>query len=86
MNDFSPKRKHMKLLEDMFGEELHQAMSGNGMPFQTRAKAIQALADHGYVAPHVVKLGGRFPVTVTGWQLTHLGRMTYCATCEGEPD
>jgi hypothetical protein len=31
-----------------------------------------------------IVFGSRLPVVVKGWQLTHLGRMTYCMTCEDE--
>jgi hypothetical protein len=29
-----------------------------------------------------ITLGGRFPVVVKGYALTHAGRLAYCLTCE----
>ena len=86
VSNFAPTKADMKLLEAMFADEIEQALSGRGMPFQTRSKRIQILAEEGYVMPLKVVLGGRLPVSVTGWQLSHLGRLTYCATCKDDAE
>ena len=60
------------------------------LPFQSKAKIYQRLADDGLVQPMERVFGRRerFPVTCHGWQLTHAGRLLYCESCgagEGVP-
>lgn len=69
-------KSEMSLLEKAFVAEIE------GRLFQTKAKLAASLADRGYLEPAVQ----RFPsalgdVVCKGWQLTHFGRLTYCATC-----
>lgn len=52
------------------------------LPFQSKAKVFSRLCDDGYLGPMERKYGsGTFAVNVTGYQLTHLGRLSYCASC-----
>lgn len=75
----------MKLLEQAFAAEVE-----NRLPFQSRSMMAHKLAQDGYLQPmetwfRSYKPGSLGPVLVKGWQLTHLGRLTYCASCdEGE--
>lgn len=70
------KKSHLKILEAAFAAEVRAAL-----PYQSKVKAIAELAELGMIEPMERIFGGRFPVRVKGWQLTHLGRLTYCATC-----
>lgn len=51
------------------------------LPFQSKAKIFRELCESGMVEPMEWTLGGRLPVTVSGYQLTHAGRMAYCCSC-----
>lgn len=66
-------------LEKLFAAEIE-----NRLPFQTRAKWIEKMAADGYVEPLTMDLGrDRFgPIMVSGWQLTHAGRLLYCMSCD----
>lgn len=67
----------LKVLERIFAAEI------NGrLPAQFKSKWLPGLQERGMVQPMERKIGGGvFTVLVSGWALTHLGRMTYCATC-----
>jgi len=73
----------LKMLEKLFAAEV----SGT-LPFQTRAAMIKRLHAHGLVQPMKTTIpadkGCPFPVTIKGWQLTHAGRLMYCASCRKE--
>lgn len=71
--------KALKLLEAVFWAEVE-----GRLPYQRKGKAIEALAAKGLVEPMEIVLPGRFPVRICGWSLTHLGRMTYCASCKAD--
>lgn len=71
-------KAELKVLERAFSAEIEQRL-----PFQTKSKLAAKLTTQGYLATMTDTIGsGPFAVTVTGYALTHLGRMTYCATCE----
>jgi hypothetical protein len=64
-------------LERVFAAEIE-----GRLPYQSKAKIYQALCDDGLVAPMQRRFGSdRFAVTVTGWELTHAGRILYCLEC-----
>ena len=73
-------RKTINALERVFAAEIE-----GRLPFQSKAAIYQRLVDEGLVEPMERKFGGRFPVIVSGYQLTHAGRLLYCASCP-EPD
>lgn len=67
----------MNALEKVFAAEID-----NRLPFQSKAKVFRSLCDDGYLEPMNRKFGhDTFSITVTGYQLSHLGRLTYCASC-----
>lgn len=73
-------KAEMNALEKVFEAEIE-----GRLPFQSKAKVFSRLCDKGYLEPMDRRLGdGRFAVTVTGYQLSHLGRITYCASCADE--
>jgi hypothetical protein len=70
-------KAEMGALEKVFAAEID-----GRLPFQSKAKIFRRLCDDGYLQTMESKFGGdRFAITVTGYQLTHLGRLTYCASC-----
>lgn len=70
--------KHqLAALEKVFAAEID-----GQLPFQSKAKIFQKLADEGLLAPMNRTFGtGWSAIKVTGWQLTHAGRLLYCSTC-----
>jgi len=74
-------KKVLQALEKVFAAEIE-----NRLPFQSRAKVYSSLCDDGLLAPMTMELGGRIPLTISGYQLTHAGRITYCESCRNEPD
>lgn len=70
-------KAELAALEKVFAAEIEDRL-----PFQSRAAIFSRLSDGGLVEPMERKFGGRFPVTVTGWQLTHAGRFLYCHSCK----
>ena len=74
--------KVLAALEKVFAAEIE-----GRLPFQSKAKIFRDLENDGLVAPMERRFGGRFPVVVTGWQLTHAGRFMYCSSCTDDfPD
>ena len=70
-------QKTLKALEKVFGAEIE-----NRLPFQSKAKIYRELCDQGLLEPMERTFGGRLPVTVSGYQLTHAGRLAYCISCD----
>lgn len=69
-------KAEMGALEKVFAAEID-----GRLPFQSKAKVYRRLCDDGYLEPMERKFGAdRFAVTAAGYQLTHLGRLTYCAS------
>lgn len=66
----------LKALEKVFAAEIDDRL-----PFQSEAAIFRRLCDEGLIEPMQRQLGGRFPVVVKGWQLTHAGRFMYCRSC-----
>lgn len=69
----------LSALERVFAREINGTL-----PFQSKEKIYQQLCDDGLVAPMTREFGGdRFgAITVSGWQLTHAGRLLYCSSCD----
>lgn len=75
-------KRDLKMLERLFYAEVRAALSASGLPMvQTKSKQMERLKAEGYVQEMTATLGGRFPITVTGWTLTEFGRFTYCMSC-----
>jgi hypothetical protein len=66
-------------------EKLFSAEIDGRLPFQSKAKIYVTLCDEGLALPMEVKLGGRFPVRILGYELTHAGRILYCSHCSVVP-
>ena len=76
-------KKTLAALEKVFVAEIE-----NRLPFQSRAKVYERLCDEGLLAPmqRVFGASDRFPVTVSGYQLTHAGRIVYCSDAADHVD
>lgn len=75
------------MLERLFAAEVDAAVGPRPSPIvHVNNATIRALAEQGLAQPATETLGGRFPVTISGYVLTELGRMVYCMTCEDEDD
>lgn len=69
-------KRTLVALERIFAAEIE-----GRLPFQSKALLYLDLCEQGLVEPMEHTFGGRFPVSVKGWQLTHAGRITYCNSC-----
>ncbi|GIK74441.1 MAG: hypothetical protein BroJett021_34290 [Chloroflexota bacterium] len=74
-------KKRLKLLERAYEAEVNAAFNHGLHIIQTKAALAEVMVEEGYLAKCQVKVSG---VTIEGYELTHLGRMTYCMSCEGE--
>lgn len=79
------KKHELQILERAFAAEIDGALMGGPGVIQTRSKVAKQLEDEGYLSTVTVAYGGRIPVTVTGYVLTHAGRIAYCSTA-AEPN
>lgn len=71
-------QKHLKILESIFDMEV-----SSRLPFQSKSKLLTELEQMGMVEPMNAVFGsGAFAVHVSGWNLTHRGRIAYCDTCK----
>lgn len=74
--------KRLKLLERAYGAEIDAAMIGHGLHMmQTNAALAKTMVEEGYLAECKVTVSG---TTIEGYELTHVGRLAYCMTCEDE--
>ena len=79
------KKAEYAMLEKVFAAEIDGALSHSGIHLYQASKSnkiILKLRDEGYVREATITLGGRFPVEITGWELTDIGRLSYCMACE----
>lgn len=70
-------KTELQLLEKVWEAEINGALSSGIHLFQTKSKLAAKLADEGYLNFTHTKFQG---VKITGYELTHLGRLTYCAS------
>lgn len=86
------KKSEIAILEKAFRAEINGALGNTSSPLgytssllQTKSKVAQQLVTDGYlVAATETMQFGRFPVEISGYLLTHAGRLAYCLTCEDE--
>lgn len=76
-------KAELNMLEKMFTAEIEHALSEAQLPhcFQSKAKVMDELNEKGLIEQQEFTLGGRMPMRIKGWVLTHSGRFTYCANC-----
>ncbi len=73
----------LKMLGRVFEAETH------GRSFQSKAAMMKRLEAKGYVEYSEEVIPGDsqcpWPIRIWGWNLTHLGRLTYCESCKEAP-
>jgi hypothetical protein len=74
-------KKRLALLEKAFDSEVNAALKGGPRVVQTRSRLAQDMVNEGLLQECSEKFG---MATVTGFVLTHAGRLSYCLTCGGE--
>lgn len=77
----------LDMLERAFTREIEGAIGGRSGLLQVRSKLAAKLAADGYLEHTKLQIPSRLgPITIAGYALTHLGRMTYCASdrCAGD--
>lgn len=80
-DDKSLSKLAFALLERAFIAEIDEGINGTIGLLQSKSKLAEELAEGGYLVKDKITLGGRFAVTISGYRLTHLGRLTYCMNC-----
>jgi hypothetical protein len=76
--------RKLALLEKAFMAEIDAALNAGIWIMQSRSKLAKELVDSGHLIPAEMNTAGRFPIKVTGYALTHLGRLEYCVSCKDE--
>ena len=73
----------LNALEKVFAAEIEDRL-----PFQSKAKIFRRLCDEGMLEPMTRQFkGDRFgAITVSGYQLSHAGRLEYCLSCDEPHD
>lgn len=72
-------KAELKILEGAFEAEINGALSGQSSIFQSRSKVAKKLAEEGFLQESTDAIGGgALRVTISGYTLTHAGRLAYC--------
>lgn len=74
-------KPELALLEKAYAAEIDSALKGGPGLIQTKAKLATQLVAEGFLRETSVRLGGRFPVEIRGYELTQAGRLAYCTSC-----
>lgn len=71
-------KAELNALEKVFAAEIE-----GRLPFQSKAKIFRQLCEDGLLQPMKRQFGAdRFgKIVVSGYELTHAGRLAYCITC-----
>lgn len=77
-------KKEIAVLGKAFAAEVEDAITHSPRLFQGRGKVIEKLVAGGLLRKKSERLGGRFPITIEGYELTSFGRVSYCMTCQTE--
>ena len=76
------RKSEVNALGRMFAAEIE-----GRLPFQSKAKIFRDLVEAGLASPVDRFFGsGAFTVRVSGYELTHAGRIAYCETCADAPE
>ena len=72
-------RKELNILERAYEAEIRSAFS-EGLPhlLQTKSKTAKKLVEDGLLDFTTICMGN---VNINGYELTELGRLTYCTEC-----
>jgi len=76
-------KQELALLEKAFVAEIDSAKNDGIHLLQTKAhKLADKLVNEGYLEKRTLQRNaGILTMSVTGYELTHLGRLTYCVSC-----
>ena len=91
LSDFVIRKRHLAALEKLYAAEIDAALARK--PYlrlvQSKAKVFTELLENGYAQFEeqrtYLRNGGGVTMTISGWVLTELGRLTYCVSCGDEP-
>ena len=67
-------KQELNTLENAFECEVNGALTGNTGIFQTTSKIAEKLCVDGYLVKAERQSKGVFPMTISGYELTHAGR------------
>lgn len=73
-------KRELAILEKVFEAEIDTGRLTH--LFQTKSKIAEKLVDDGMLNKRSHVIGGRFPVTIEGYELTNAGRFMYCDSCD----
>lgn len=76
-------KKKLAILEKCFAAEIDAAINNRISPLcQLRdSKIVRELAEEGMIEASEQTLGGKLPVRIKGYVLTHRGHFAYCDSC-----
>ena len=77
-------KKENELLEKAYAAEVESALNHSRIQriMQTKSKTLaEKLVSDGMLRKVSERFNGSFPCTVDGYELTELGRMSYCLSC-----
>lgn len=72
-------KRELALLERAFAAEIQAALEGGPGLIQPKGKLIDKLVADGLLCHVSETLSGHPPITLRGYELTHLGRFVYCS-------
>ncbi len=73
-------KQQLRILEKIFLAEIEDRLPCQFMR-KSQLAEVEVLVRENLIAPMTITLPGRFPVEVSGHQLTHAGRFLYCSQC-----
>lgn len=73
------EKRKLAILEKAFEAEIN--IDSPIRIITTKSKLAQNLCADGYLQKETARIGGRVPVIISGYSLTHLGRITFCESC-----
>jgi len=74
--------RELALLEKAFDAEVNAALTKGVHLMQTKSKLADKLVNEGFLRKTEMRVGhSPWPCTVSGYELTHAGRLAYCAQC-----
>lgn len=74
-------KQQLRILEKVFLAEIEDRLPCQFMR-KSQVDVVKALVRQNLIAPMTITIPGRFPVEVSGYQLTHAGRFLYCSQCK----
>jgi len=74
-------KRELALLERAYSDEIESALRNRQHLMQTKQRLAEKLVDDGLLRKKTVKLGGRFPMIISGYEITDAGRYLYCSKC-----